>query len=191
MVRGPSAEVDERSDVYSLGAILYELLAERPPLDVRGLPLHEAVRRVCEDEPVPLGRLDARLSGDLETIAATALEKRKDRRYPGAGALAADVRRHLAHEPIRARPPSRGYLLAKFVQRNRSPVGAGAIAVAGSEPAAGDDEGVDRGVEEGPGAGPGATQQEREATRIHQADDASRAGVAARATQGGFTGARR
>jgi len=125
-VRGASAEVDERSDVYSLGAILYELLAERPPLDVRGLPLHEAVRRVCEDEPVPLGRLDARLSGDLETIAATALEKRKDRRYPGAGALAADVRRHLAHEPIRARPPSRGYLLAKFVQRNRSLVGAGA-----------------------------------------------------------------
>jgi WD40 repeat protein/predicted Ser/Thr protein kinase len=118
------AAVDARGDVYALGVILYELLAHRLPYSLDGLPLPEAVRVIREHEPSRLGSLDGRLRGDLETIAAKALEKDRGRRYPSASDLAADVRRHLHHEPIRARPASALYHLRKFARRHKGVVGA-------------------------------------------------------------------
>src|SRR5262249_48641098 len=87
------------------------------------LPLPEAARVIREQEPARLGTLDTRLRGDVETIVARALEKEPTRRYPSAAELAADVRRHLNNEPIRARAPSALYQLRKFARRNRALVG--------------------------------------------------------------------
>src|SRR5262245_874898 len=113
------AAIDARADVYALGVILYELLARRLPYSLDRLPLPEAVRVIREEEASRLGSLDGRLRGDVETIAAKAMEKDRARRYPSAGELAADLRRHLSHEPIRARPTSALYQLRKFARRNK------------------------------------------------------------------------
>jgi tetratricopeptide (TPR) repeat protein len=122
--------LDRRSDVYALGVILYELLAGRPPYALEKLPLAEAVWVIREREPARLGALDRRLRGDVETIAAKALEKDRERRYPSAAELGADIRRHLAHEPILARPPSALYQLGKFARRHRALVAATAAFLA-------------------------------------------------------------
>ena len=116
---GDKALTDARTDVYGLGALLFELLADRPPVDVRGLPIHIALHKVCEDEPTRLGLIERRFAGDLETIAQKALEKDPERRYASAAALAADLRRYLAHEPIIARPVTTFYKVTKFLRRNR------------------------------------------------------------------------
>jgi WD40 repeat protein/predicted Ser/Thr protein kinase len=103
-VAADPAALDHRSDVYALGVILFELLAGRLPYPLEGLPLPEAARVIREQEPARLGSIDRLFRGDVETIAARALEKDRARRYASAGELAADLRRHLAGEPIRARP---------------------------------------------------------------------------------------
>jgi WD40 repeat protein/predicted Ser/Thr protein kinase len=121
---GDPGAIDLRGDVYALGVILYELLAHRLPYSLDGLSLPEAVRVIREQEPSRLGSLDGRLRGDVETIVAKALEKDKARRYASAGELAADVRRHLNHEPIRARPTSALYHLRKFARRHKGVVAA-------------------------------------------------------------------
>jgi serine/threonine protein kinase/WD40 repeat protein len=121
---GDSAQVDLRSDVYALGVLLYEVLGGRRPLDLRGKSLAEAARVVTQEEPPPLGALDARLRGDLETIAAKALAKEKERRYPSAAELAEDLRRALRDEPIVARPVTTLHQLLKFARRNRRLVAA-------------------------------------------------------------------
>jgi eukaryotic-like serine/threonine-protein kinase len=121
---GDPSAIDARGDVYALGVILYELLAHRLPYSLDGLPLPEAVRLIREQEPSRLGSLDGRLRGDVETIVAKALEKDPARRYASAGELAADIRRHLNHEPIRARPTSALYQLRKFARRHRALVAA-------------------------------------------------------------------
>ncbi len=119
--------IDVRTDVYSLGVMLYELLAEQAPLDLRAQPMHEAVRRIMEEEPPALRMLKPRLHADLSVIAQTALAKDKDHRYASAAELAADLRRYLRREPIAAQPPSGLYRLQRFAARNKSLV-AGAAA---------------------------------------------------------------
>jgi WD40 repeat protein len=122
-VTADPAGLDARSDVYTLGVILFELLAGRLPYPLEHLPLPEVARVIREQEPSRLGSIDARFRGDVETIVAKALEKDKQRRYQSAAELAADIRRHLRNEPIRARPPSALYQLGKFARRHKALVG--------------------------------------------------------------------
>jgi len=129
-VAGEPRAVDARSDVYSLGVILYELLAERLPYHLEHLPIHEAVRVIQEVEPSLLGSVNCQFRGEIETIVAKALEKDKARRYPSAGELGEDVRRYLAHEPIQARPASALYQLFKFTRRHRALVAGTAATMA-------------------------------------------------------------
>ncbi len=125
-IAGDPAQVDARSDVYALGLILYELLAGRAPYET-GRNATEAMRVICDQDPLPLRDLDRKFRGDLDTIARVALEKDKARRYASAADLASDLRRHLAGQPILARPPSAPYLVRKFVQRNRTLTGSLAV----------------------------------------------------------------
>jgi len=116
---GKPDAIDERSDVYALGIIAYELLAGRLPYDLKD-GLLQAVRAICEEEPERLSSVDRRLAGDLDTIVGKALAKERDRRYESAAELATDLQRYLNHQPIRARPPSTWYLAQKFARRNRA-----------------------------------------------------------------------
>lgn len=127
-VAGDVTELDTRSDVYTLGVILYELLSGKLPHAVSGKTIPEAVRIIGLEEPVPLSVANSTLRGDLQTIVAKALEKDKLRRYQSASELAADVIRYLRDEPISARPPSSWYLFRKFAARNRALVGGVAAA---------------------------------------------------------------
>ena len=115
-------ELDTRTDVYALGVILYELLAARLPYRLSG-KLIEATRTIQEEDPARLSSINRVYRGDVETIVAKALEKDKTRRYPSAAALAADIRRYLADEPITARPASTAYQLQKFARRHKALVG--------------------------------------------------------------------
>ncbi len=114
------AGLDARSDVYTLGVILFELLAHRLPYQLEQLPVHEVARVIREQEPSRLGSIDTLYRGDVEIIVAKALEKDKARRYTSAGDLAADIRRYLRGEAILARPASALYQLRKFARRNRA-----------------------------------------------------------------------
>ena len=117
--------VDTRTDVYALGVILFELLAGRLPYQL-GAQLHEAVQTIRESSPVRLSAISRAYRGDIETIAAKALEKDKERRYPSAAELGADIERYLRDEPIVARPPGTAYQLRKFARRHKAVVSAAA-----------------------------------------------------------------
>ena len=109
-VRGEPHAVS--SDVYSLGVILYELLAGRRPYEVKSGSMVEMAQAICEREPLPLSSAGARwkrrLAGDLDNIAAKALAKESRLRYASVAELAEDIRRHLDGRPVRARPPPCG-----------------------------------------------------------------------------------
>jgi tetratricopeptide (TPR) repeat protein/predicted Ser/Thr protein kinase len=123
-------DIDIRSDVYSLGVILYQLLAEQLPYDISRHGLHEAAWVILQVDPAPLSSVNRTLRGDVETIVGKALEKEKARRYSSADELASDIRRYLKHEPISARPASAGYQIRKFAERNKALVGGLTLAAA-------------------------------------------------------------
>jgi serine/threonine protein kinase/tetratricopeptide (TPR) repeat protein len=151
-----SVDVDTRSDIYSLGVLLYELLTGATPLDTRELlkaGLDEIRRAVRDQEPVlPSTKLSTmkvldlttvcrrrladppnlvrEVRGDLDWIVMKALEKDRDRRYVTANALAMDIRHYLCGEAIVARPPSASYRFRKLVSRNKLWFGAGAMVFA-------------------------------------------------------------
>jgi serine/threonine protein kinase len=114
---GDPLDMDVRSDIYSLGIILHELLAGKLPYQTKRLALPEAVRVIREHDPEPLSTIHRSYRGDIETITGKALEKEKERRYAPAAELAGDIRRHLANEPILARPPTAAYRTGKFIRR--------------------------------------------------------------------------
>ncbi len=120
---GDTNLIDTRSDVYSLGLMLYEILTGKLPYEVSPQRVHAAIRTIIEVEPKSLVANDPGVDRDLATVALKAVEKDRDRRYQSAADLAADVRRFLSHEPIVARPATTTYVLKKFARRNPLLVG--------------------------------------------------------------------
>jgi eukaryotic-like serine/threonine-protein kinase len=116
-------DLDVRSDVYSLGMILYELLTDQLPYDVTNARIYDATRMIREHTPARPSSFNRALRGDLETIVLKALEKERERRYQSAADLAEDIRRYLTSRPIKARPPSAMYQFRTFARRNKALVG--------------------------------------------------------------------
>jgi len=128
-IENGSSHVDTRSDVYALGGVYFELLCGRAlitPSDIAQKPIHVLLRDLAEKDPPKPSTIEPSVQGDLDWIALKALERDPNRRYGSADDLADDITRYLNFEPITARPPSRRYLIEKFVRRHRVGVAAAA-----------------------------------------------------------------
>ncbi len=129
---GDSTNIDSRSDVYSLGAVLYELLSGVPALDPRSSTIYQATVMVREMEPRPLSSLDRRFRGDLEAIVTRSMAKNRDHRYQSAEALKNDIERHLHGDAIDARRRSAWIGVTRWMARHpiaTTAVGAVSVAV--------------------------------------------------------------
>lgn len=134
-LRGEATTVS--CDVYGLGALLYELLCDRPAQDIAGLSMNEAEQRILNQDPPPPSQRamsthsakgwHERLRGDLDAIALLALRKDPDRRYRSVDEFADDVRRYLDGKPVSAHRGSRRYRFVRFVARHRRVLISGAI----------------------------------------------------------------
>ncbi|MBI2840831.1 MAG: protein kinase [Acidobacteria bacterium] len=113
---GSTNRLDRRSDVYSLGATFYDLLAHTPPFLGSGASV---LVKLTQEEPPPLRTIDRSIPEDLETIIMKCLEKEPQRRYDSARELAADLRRYLEGEPIQARPATWTYRVVKKARKHR------------------------------------------------------------------------
>ncbi len=144
-------DIDTRSDIYSLGVMLYELLTGTTPFEkkrVQSAAFHEILRMIREEEPprpstrlsttdqlpsiaanrgTPPAKLSGVMRGELDWIVMKALDKDRSRRYETATGLARDIERYLADEPVQACPPSAAYQLRKYLRRHRGLVGAASL----------------------------------------------------------------
>ncbi len=124
---GDLSKLDRRSDVYALGAALYELLCGRPPFE--GSNVAEVIVKALQEEPKSLRKINPSIPGDLEAISMKCLEKEPHRRYDSAKALAEDLHRYLQAEPVMAQRTSWYYWAFKKAKKNKTTTAIGAIAL--------------------------------------------------------------
>jgi eukaryotic-like serine/threonine-protein kinase len=125
--RGETRTLDRRSDVYSLGATLYEMLGGSPPFE--GGSSVDLLMKLLHEEPAPLLLRDPGIPRDVQTIVMKCLEKEPARRYDSARALAQDIGRYLDGEPVSARPAGVWYRLSRRARKHKGAVAMGAVAL--------------------------------------------------------------